>query len=214
MYPARVTRPDIAYATSTVACYMDKPSSTRWTAVMRIYRYPNSTSNCVLTLGGLDNPLMLFVFSDANWGSQLHHCSISGFVTYVGDGPISWSSKKQPIITLSSTESEYVALTHAAKEIIWLRKLFSELIGQITSPTILCCDNQSAIRLSKDSTFHAHTKHINIHFHFVRQVMERNQADICYVPMDDMIADIFTKSLARMKFICFCSLLNLYISPT
>lgn len=181
---------------------------------MRIYRYLNSTSDCVLTLGGLDNPLTLFVFLDADWGSQLHRRSISGFVTYIGDGPISWSSKKQPIVTLLSTESEYVALTHAAKEIIWLRKLFSELIGQIIDPTVLCCDNQSAIRLSKDSTFHARTKHIDIHFHFVRQVVERDQADIRYVPTDDMIADIFTKSLARVKFVRFRSLLNLYISST
>lgn len=211
MYPAKVSRPDISFATSTAAQHMHEPRTTHWTAVMRIYRYLNGTKHYTLTLGGIGE-ITLSIFSDADWASNLHRHSISGFVSFVGDAPISWSSKKQPLVTLSSTESEYVALTHTAKELIWLRRIFSELIRPITEPTILCCDNQSAIRLSKDATFHARTKHIDVHFHFIRQVVKLEYADIRYISTNDNIADIFTKSLANVKFSRFRYLLN--IIPT
>ena len=128
----------------------------------------------------------------------------------MGLGAVSWSAKKQPIITLSSTESEYVALTHASKEAIWLHKLLNKLafIYPISLPTTLHCDNQGAIELSKDSKFHARTKHIDVHFHFVRQTVAQGHITIEYCPTDDMVADIFTKSLARVKFQKFRALLN------
>jgi hypothetical protein len=212
-YASRISRADITYSVSIVACYMHEPHTTHWVAVIRIYRYLNSTLDFVLILGG-HGPLSVHGFSDADWGQLMHRHSYSGYVFFFGNGAISWSAKKQPIVTLSSTESEYVALTHASKELIWIRKLFSELFHPMDDPTTLCCDNQGAIRLSKDSTFHARTKHIDIHFHFIRQVVELKQGLIKYVPTDDMIADIFTKSLARVKFVRFRSLLGLSQIPS
>ena len=97
---------------------------------------------------------------------------------------VSWSSKKQPIITLFSTESEYVALTHSPKDIIWIRKFLFEFSSIISIPSnipSLFCDNQGAIRLSSDSTFHARTKHIDVHFHFIRQSV--SQGHIIYLHM-------------------------------
>jgi hypothetical protein len=135
--------------------------------------------------------------------------SISGYAFYIGNGAVSWSSKKQPIVTLSSTESEYVALTHAAKELIWLRKLITEIIQPILSPSSLLCDNQGAISLSKDATFHARTKHIDTRFHFIRQTVDLQITSLTYCPTDDMVADIFTKSLARPKLEKFRHLLGL-----
>jgi hypothetical protein len=101
--------------------------------------------------------------------SQIHFHSISGFAFFIGKGVVSWSSKKQPIITLSSTKAEYVTLMHTSKDIIWIQKLLKDFssIFSYSLPTILNWDNQGVIRLSKDSTFHGRTKHINVHFHGV-----------------------------------------------
>ena len=113
-----------------------------------------------LVLGGEE---FLTAYSDADWASQLHQHFISGFSLIIDKGTVSWSSKKQPIIMLSSNESEYVALTQALKDIIWMGKLLSE-IGFISSIPFkssinLACDNQGAITLSKDSTFHMYQTH-------------------------------------------------------
>lgn len=208
MYLALATRPDIAYAVSTLSRFMEDPRTTHWKAVQRVYKYIKGTRDFVLILGG--DFMDLFGYSDADWASDMDRHSISGFVFFVGYGAISWSCKKQSLITLSSTESEYVALTHAAKELIWLRKLLLELLFLIPDrSTILFSDNQGAIRLSKDSTFHARTKHIDIRYHFIREAVESNQLVIPYCPTEEMIADIFTKSLGRTKLTKFRSLLGL-----
>src|SRR5277367_3912864 len=156
MYLSVMTRPDITFAVTTLSQYLESPTTTHLIAVRRVIRYLKGTKHLRLTLGGRE--IDLSGYSDADWASQLHRHSISGFAFFLGCGAISWSSKKQPIITLSSTESEYVALTHAAKDIIWIQKLlleFSPVISSSQEIPFLFCDNQGAIRLSSDSTFHA-----------------------------------------------------------
>ena len=110
--------------------------------------------------------------------------------------------KKQPIITLSSTEAEYVALTHATKDILWIPKLLQKLtfLHSLSLPTTLYCDKQGMIHLSTDSTFHSCTKHIDIHFHFIHQTVASRNIKLVYIPTKDMMADIFTKSLAHVTF--------------
>ena len=93
---------------------------------------------------------------------------ISGYMFLIGRGAISWYSKSQEVVALSTTEAEYVATTHAAKEAIWLRYLFTQLFLSILAPTTVYSDNQSVITLSKHSQYHSCTKHIDIHFHFIR----------------------------------------------
>lgn len=213
MYLLLVSRPDIVFAVSTLSQHMEAPHETYWKGVLRVFRYLKGTRDICLTLGGTD--ITLTGYSDADWASHLHRHSISGFAFFIGNGPVTWSAKKQPIVTLSSTESEYVALTHAAKELIWLRKIISELFSNTSlSTTTLYCDNQGAILLSKDSTFHARTKHIDTHFHFIRQTVESKQCTIKYIPTDEMIADLFTKSLGRSKLERFRALLGLEIPPS
>ncbi|KAJ2929177.1 hypothetical protein H1R20_g7914, partial [Candolleomyces eurysporus] len=146
-------------------------------AGLHVLQYIKVTREFRLTLGGKD--FILSGYSDANWGTELHQHSISGFTFLTGTGIISWSSKKQPVITLSSTESEYVALTHAAKEAKWLWTLAHEILPVVGlgshvdkfNPTVLYCDNQGAIKLSTNPVFHARTKHIDIHFHFICQTI-------------------------------------------
>ena len=207
MYCATMTRPDISFAISTLSQYLEAPQSTHMKAIKQIFCYLLRTKKLKLVLGGND---FVTGFSDADWASQHHRHSISGFAYFVGLGTVSWSAKKQPIITLSSTEAEYVTLTHAAKDILWIHKLLGELtfLHSLSLPTTLYCDNQGAIRLSKDAMFHGRTKHIDVHFHFIHQTITSGNIKPIYIPTEDMTADIFTKSLVQVKFKKFRDDLN------
>ena len=145
MYAAVMTCPDISFAVSHLSQYLDAPRTTHLHAVTRVFRYLSGTKDLKLVLGGLDSTII--GYSDSDWASQTHHHSISGFAFFIGKGVVSWSSKKQPIITLSSTEAEYIALTHSSKDIIWIHKFLTKLhsIFPFSLPTNLFCDNQGAI---------------------------------------------------------------------
>jgi hypothetical protein len=135
--------------------------------------------------------------------------SISGLSFHYGQGSISWSSKKQGIIMLSSTEAEYVAETHASKEGIWLKTFVKELTGLKIEPLTIKADNQGAIALAKDNKFHARTKHIDLHYHFVRKAVEAGKIEMVYTPTSKNVADIFTKALPKPKFEDFVAKLGL-----
>ncbi|KAJ2918787.1 hypothetical protein MD484_g1572, partial [Candolleomyces efflorescens] len=215
MYLSTMTRGDLAQALSVLARYLEDPHTTHMEAAHHVLRYVKATRDFRLTLGGKD--FVLSGYSDANWGSELHRHSVSGYVFSTGVGAISWSSKKQPIITLSSTESEYVALTHAAKETKWLRTLCREVLPVVGlgsyvdkfRPTVLYCDNQGAIKLSTNPVFHARTKHIDIHFHFIRQIITSRDIRLVYCPTDEMVADTMTKPLGRVKFVKFRKMMGI-----
>lgn len=114
-------------------------------------------------------------------------------------GPISWFSQKQPCVALSTTEAEFVAGCEAAKNILWLRQFFKE-IGITQNCTILCIDNQSAIKLINNPVYHKKTKHIDVKFHFIREKVKRKLIVIKYVQSSNQLADIFTKALPVAKF--------------
>ena len=110
-------------------------------------------------------------------------------------GTISWGLKKQNTVALSSTEAEYIAATHAAKEVVWLRRLLLKLKQKVEGPTILTMDNQSAITIARNPEFHDHSKHIEIWHHFLRQKIEEGELGLEYTPTGDQVADILTKGL-------------------
>jgi hypothetical protein len=178
-------------------------------AMTHVFHYLSGTKGLKLVFGGPHSTIT--GYSDADWASQLHHHSISRFTFFIGNGAVSWSSKKQPIITLSSMEAEYVTLTHSSKDIIWIHKLLTEFssIFPFTIPTTLYRDNQGAICLSKDSIFHSRTKHINIHFHFIRQTVAHGHIMLEYCPTTNIIMDVFTKLLAHFMFEKLHSLLSI-----
>lgn len=152
---------------------------------------------------------MLEGYCDADWASQQGRHSISGFSFHFGVGTVSWSSKKQNIVALSSTEAEYVAQTHAAKEGIWLRAFVKEINGGEEKPLTIMADNQSAIALAKDNKFHSRTKHIDLRYHFIREAVDEGKIRMEYVPSAENVADIFTKALAKPKFTQFVEMLGL-----
>ena len=173
----------------------------------QIYRYLTGTKKLALTFGagkrGLEG------FTDADGASQEHRHTITGYAYILDGGAISWASKKQELVTLSTTEAEYVAATHAAKEGVWLRHLIGEVFCPLLHPTPLYLDNQSAIALTKDGSFHARTKHIDIHYHFIRFAVDNHTFRLIYCPTDSMVADTLTKALPSIKAKHFAASLGL-----
>ena len=137
--------------------------------------------------------------TDADGASQEHRHAISGHCYSINGGAVTWSSKKQELVMLSTAEAEYVAATHASKEAIWLRRLIGDLVSHSDNSTTLLCDNQSAVHLAHSDNYHVRMKHIDIRYYFIHDVIERGEIKLLYCPTDDMTADIFTKALTRFK---------------
>ena len=207
MYLAVATRPDIAFAVSTIAQFSQDPGPEHWEAVKRIYRYLLGMRKLALTFGAGKQGLK--GFTDADGASQEHRHAISGYAYILDGGAVSWASKKQELVTLSTTEAEYVAATHAAKEGIWLRRLVKEVFCPLAHPTPLHSDSQSAIALTKDGSYHARTKHIDIQYHFIRFVVDNGSLRLLYCPTEDMVADTLTKALPSVKAKHFAASLGL-----
>jgi ribonuclease HI len=148
-------------------------------------------------------------YTDADGASQEHRHAISGYAFLIDGGAVSWSSKKQELVTLSTAEAEYVAATYAAKEALWLRRFIGEVFQPFTNPVTLYSDSQSAIALTKDGSYHARTKHIDIRYHFIRYVVQNGSINLIYCPTDDMTADILTKPLPNIKAKHFATSLGL-----
>ncbi|UYV83900.1 hypothetical protein LAZ67_X000556, partial [Cordylochernes scorpioides] len=144
----------------------------------------------------------LYGYVDADWGGNLmDRKSHSGFVFYLAGGPIAWESKKQQTVSLSSTESEYIALCEAGKEAVHIRMLLDELgFGEILEgPTVLKTDNQGARQLTRNPVYHARTKHIDIKWHYIRDIYGEGLVEVVHTPTQENVADIFTKSLTKNK---------------
>jgi hypothetical protein len=137
--------------------------------------------------------MRLNIWSDANWGGE--EGRESGFVVTIAGGTVSWSSKKQGSVALSTTESEYMALLHALKELIWLLRFLREIGYDISNQNVIYTDNQGAIALANNPEYHARTKHIDIQYHFVRNCVEDGTMRLEYCPTEDMVVDGSTKAL-------------------
>jgi hypothetical protein len=198
MYAAIGTRPDISYTVGILSRFIENPGRAHWEAAKRVLRYLKGTRDLRMTYGG-DNSEGLVGYADADGSMNEDRRAVSGYALIINGGAVSWSSKRQEIVVLSTTEAEYVAATHAAKEIKWIRTFIGEIFTTLIHPTTLYSDNQSAIALSKDHQYHARTKHIDIRFHFIRWVIEEGVLRLVYCPTDDMTADTLTKPLPSPK---------------
>lgn len=198
MYLAVLTRPDIAYAVSFLSQFNNCYNKVHWQCAKRILRYLKGTKNVSMKFEKTDS-LNLVGFVDADWGSNKRdRKSYSGYIFKLSGAAISWKSCKQKTVALSSTEAEYMALSEATKEAIYLRNLLSDLTGQQDCVEIYN-DNQSTQKLANNPVFHDRSKHIDIRYHFVRDAVRDKIIDLKYLPTGEMIADILTKPLKGVK---------------
>ena len=198
---------DLTHVVGILSHYLENPGPAHWGAVKWAFAYLNGSVDLELTYGrevqGLTG------YTDVDGSVNEDRKAISGYAFLINGGAVSWSSKKQEIISLSTTEAEYVAATHATKEALWLRNLIGQVFGDILDPTTLYCDNQSAIALAKDHQYHARTKHIDIRFHFIRWAIDEGKLKMTYCPTGEMLADAFTKALPSTKVKHFASAMGL-----
>src|SRR6266702_710691 len=142
--------------------------------------------------------------------SILEHPLSGGYVFLINGGAISWSSRKQELVTLSTAEAKYVAATHASKETIWLCKLLGKLFPSLLILTPLYCDNQAVLKLATNDNYHACTKHINLCFHFIRQTIASGVLKLLYCPTENMVMDILTKALPKWKVVALVTTLSIH----
>lgn len=209
MYLAVATRPDISFAVGNVSRYLEKPAEAHENAVKRILKYIRGTIDMGICFES-ENDLVFRGYSDADYAGDVEtRRSTSGYVFMFGNGIISWCSERQKSVALSTTESEYIAASHAVKELVWLKRLLSELLLVEMDAPIFFMDNQSAIRLVKNPEFHKRTKHIDVRFHFIREKFEDGTFDLEYVPSNEMVADILTKALPKDRHRYLCMLMGI-----
>ena len=206
-WAALATCPDIAFTVATVARFAANPGPAHWKAMKQIFHYLSGMCNLWLTYGKANNPLE--GYADADGSMAKDHHAISGYTFLIDGSAVSWSSKQQEIVSLSTTKSKYIAAMHGSKEALWLCNLISEVFGNIKGPTTLFSDNQVAITLMHDNQYHPCTKHINVRYHWIRWVMEKGSIQLVYCPTDDMVADALTKALPSAKVKHFTSAFGL-----
>lgn len=194
------TRPDIMFAVSLISRFMERPKEAHWQASKRILRYVKGTKSfCILY--NVSEHSDLVGYTDSDWdGSVDDRKSTSGYVFHMGSGAISWASKKQSIVALSTAEAEYVAATAAACQAVWMRRMLRSLGQEQAKTTMIFCDNSSAIALSKNSVFHKRTKHIDTRFNYIRELVSNGEIVLEHCRTQEQVADILTKPLDQKSF--------------
>jgi len=201
MYLMLGTCPDIAYTVAALGCHTANPSIKHQHALDHLFCYLHGSSDYKLVYhhGVLGGDTILG-YMDTDWGSDVNNCkSTLGYAFTLSGSTISWSSKKQSAVALSSTKAEYIASAHAAKEAIWLGRLFAGLQQPSSFPIPLLINNQLAIAIAKNPEFHDWTKHIDIRYHFLQHKVELGDITLNYVPTNDQSANVLTKGLAWEK---------------
>ena len=208
------TRPDISFAVSLLPRYTAAPQAKHWTGVKRILRYLKGTSELGLqymknqSFQGGDLADFLHASSDADWASSLEdRKSTSGMTLFIGENIVSWKTRKQKSVALSTSEAEYMALSECVREVRWMRELLRELGLFTASPTCIEEDNSGAIAWSASEKT---AKHVSIRYHFVQDMVREGAVSVKYCPTRYMSADIMTKALAGSKFVQLRDLLCMH----
>lgn len=210
IYLANATRPDIAFAANALSRFCTDPGTSHWLLAKRVLKYLKDTSHYGITYTKSEDKLQ--AFTDSDWAGNVDdRKSCTGNVIMLAGGPISWRSKKQASVALSTMEAEYAALAEVSKEVVYLKRLLNYIGFEkyVEFPIHIYCDNQSAIELSKNAVLHKRSKHIDISFHFTRELVEKKEIKVTYLRTDQMLADILTKPLPKIKHQRCVRMLNL-----
>ena len=198
MYLSTCTRPDISYAVRELARFMSNYGRRHYDAAKHLLRYLKGTISRGIIYGDCTDLTPSFrAFCDSDWAMSERRKSVSGYIILCGGGPISWSSKQQGIVALSTCEAEYISCTHCAREIIWLRSLFKELGFPQPEATLLYCDNLGTVSCTHDPHSHSRMKHIDIRAHFIRDCVNNRVIDVHHIAGAENPSDLLTKTLDR-----------------
>jgi hypothetical protein len=215
MYAACAARPDIAHAAHRLASQMQAPTQRDMIAAKRVLRYLSGTRSIGLVFGAqrtndarpVDSrghnkqQLAVCAYADADWANdKKDRRSVTGWVAKLNGDLISWASKKQRTVALSTCEAELYAESAAIQELLWLRGMMKELGLNVQTGSVVHGDNQSTIAISKNGIRSERTKHIDVKYRFVTEVIERGDIQLKWVSTTEQQADIFTKALAQPAF--------------
>ena len=209
-YLATSTRPDISYAVGVLARFNKNPGIEHWKAVKHLFQYLKGSLDYKLVYGPSDSRQLFTTYTDSDHGGNPDNGrSTGGYAIIIGGGAVSWSSRLQSVVSLSTTEAEYIAAVEAGKEIIWMQNLLTEFGFDFTSPSPLLIDNNSAVSVAKNPEHHGRMKHLDLRFHWLRDTVEAGHISPIHIPTTEQAADIFTKPLNRHKIDVCIGLLGL-----
>jgi hypothetical protein len=209
-YLATSTRPDISYTVGKLARFGANPGPSHWKAVLHLFRYIKGTLDIQLVYNRDDSTDSFTTFSDSDHGGDVDNGkSTGGYLVKFAGGAISWGSKLQSIVALSSTEAEYIAAVDAGKEMLWMRNILQEFGEQIDGSSPLFLDNQSALCVSRNPEHHGRMKHLDLRTFWLRREVDQGTITPFHIPTAEMPADLLTKALCREKVIKFRAMMGL-----
>ncbi|XP_046808389.1 secreted RxLR effector protein 161-like [Lucilia cuprina] len=210
LFAAQITRPDICYAVNLLSRFGTNPGKPHWEAVKRVMRYLKGTidKGIVYKRQAEDD---IKGFCDADWAGDVdNRQSTTGYVFVYQSGAISWSTKKQKTVALSSTEAEFMSLTAAIQESVWLKRLEAELNPNSGKSMLLYCDNKGALQVALNNNYSPRTKHVDIKAKFIRQKIDEKEVILENLCTDEMVADVLTKAVTPQKLNYFVKYVGLY----
>ena len=204
MYAMLGTRPDIAFAVTCLSRYLSNPSPDHWNYACYIMHYLQGTKSFKIHFKGASND-GLVAYSDSDWAEDKDdRHSTSGMLFLMAGGAISWVSRRQPTISLSSTEAEYKAASDTCRQMAWLRTFSGELGYDMSYSTPLFLDNRGTIFNSVNPVVERRTKHVDVWYHYIREYYAAGQVDIFHVVSEDELADALMKNVPFSGIEKFC----------
>lgn len=207
MYATTTTRPDLCATVNLLSRHQSHFTEKLWKGLKRVLRYIKGTLDLCLIFRKNKAPVMS-CYADANFGSEADRKSTSGYLIHVYGNPVLWATRRQNCVALSSTEAEYVALAHAATELLWVEMLTRDLGIEHHGPLIIYEDNQACIRLLHRWE-HRRLKHIDVKYNFIRDLAEKKKIRVEYINTKEQLADVLTKALPRDQHVTLCQKLGM-----
>lgn len=203
MYAMLCTRPDLCAPISILSRYQSKNNEELWKCLKHLLRYVKGTIHLKLTFHKCDYHRLITGFADSDWGGdELDRKSTTGYLFQIFNNcTISWSTRKQSTVAVSSTEAEYMALFEAVREAIWIKSVLNSIYIELSEPIVIFEDNNSCISIANNPTNHKKSKHIDIKYHFTREQINKNVIQLKHISTGNQLADMFTKAIPTPKFL-------------